>query len=66
MKKKTPVLVRELRIWIRGRFTLTGEEKRWLLLILLLCWVGLLGRHLYLKTQKPHVIDIEEITGAPL
>jgi hypothetical protein len=35
MKKKPPFL-EELMIWLRGRFTLTDEEKVWMLLILII------------------------------
>jgi len=49
--KKKPLILEELVIWLRGRFTLTGEEKVWLLLILVVCWVGLTGRYFYLKHQ---------------
>jgi len=60
---KKPVLLDELLIWVRGRFTLTGEEKIWLLLILFICWTGLLARHIHLKNQKPEIVSIEELTG---
>ncbi|MFA6172292.1 MAG: hypothetical protein WC334_05475 [Kiritimatiellales bacterium] len=51
--KKRPLILDELIIWLRGRFTLTGEEKTWMLLILIICWVGLVARYFYLKNQKP-------------
>jgi len=50
---KKPVLLDELLIWLRGRFTLTSEEKFWLLLVLIVIWVGLLGRYFYLRNQTP-------------
>ncbi len=58
---KKPLLLEELAIWLRGRFTLTGEEKVWLLLILIICWVGLLGRYTYLKTQQPEALSPQEV-----
>jgi len=63
---KKPVLLEELLIWLRGRFTLTGEEKVWLLLILMICWVGLIARYTYLKNQKPETLtpqQVEELLG---
>lgn len=63
---KKPVLLDELQIWLRGRFTLTGEEKVWLLLILIIIWVGLTGRYFYLKNQKPEILtpqQVEELLG---
>jgi hypothetical protein len=62
--KKKPVILEELIIWLRGRFTLTGEEKVWLLLILVICWIGLVSRYFYLKNQKPEPLSpgqIEEL-----
>jgi len=50
--KKKPLILEELIIWLRGRFTLTDEEKTWILLILVICWFGLAGRYFYLKNQK--------------
>ncbi len=60
---KKPVLLDELLIWARGRFTLTGEEKVWLLLILIICWTGLLARTIHIKNQKPERVSIEELIG---
>ncbi|MEI7852014.1 MAG: hypothetical protein WCH86_09290 [Kiritimatiellales bacterium] len=51
--KKRPLILEELIIWLRGRFTLTDEEKTWTLLVLIICWVGLAGRYFYLKNQTP-------------
>jgi len=51
--KKRLLIIDELIIWLRGRFTLTDEEKTWTLMILVICWVGLAGRYFYLKNQKP-------------
>ncbi len=59
--KKKPILLEELLIWLRGRFTLTSEEKVWLLLILIIVWTGLLGRYIYLKNQAPQIVTIEEL-----
>jgi hypothetical protein len=58
--KKKPLFVEELMIWLRGRFTLTEEEKTWMLLILVICWAGLVSRYFYLKHQPPPQ-PIEEI-----
>ena len=52
MKKKS-LSLEELTIWLRGRFSLTGEEKTWMLLILVICWAGLVGRYFYIKHQPP-------------
>ena len=49
--KKKPLILEELIIWLRGRFTMTDEEKTWMLLILVICWVGLVSRYFYLKNQ---------------
>lgn len=51
--KKKPLILEELIIWLRGRFSLTGEEKTWMLLILIICWAGLVSRYFYIKNQKP-------------
>lgn len=51
--KKKPLFLEELIFWLRGRFTLTGEEKVWLLLILVICWAGLVSRYFYLCNQPP-------------
>jgi len=51
--KKKPLILDELLIWLNGRFTLTDEEKTWILLILVTCWIGLAGRYFYLKNQSP-------------
>ena len=61
MKKKSLIL-EELLIWLRGRFTLTGEEKIWLLLILIICWVGLLGRYIHLKNQTAEALSPQEVS----
>jgi|GEM_PF-1685620 len=50
--KKRPRILDELLIWLNGRFTLTDEEKTWILLVLVICWFGLAGRYFYLKNQK--------------
>ncbi len=52
MKNKD--LFNELTLWVRGRFSITNEEKGWILLILLIVFVGLIGRHAYLKKQTSH------------
>jgi uncharacterized membrane protein YpjA len=49
--KKRSLILEELIIWLRGRFTLTDEEKTWLLMILVICWAGLVVRYFYLKDQ---------------
>lgn len=49
--RRTPVILEEIGIWLRGRFTLTHEEKKWLLMILVICLTGLTARYFYLKTQ---------------
>jgi hypothetical protein len=54
--KKKPLILEELIIWLRGRFSLTGEEKIWMLLILVICWVGLVSRYFYIKNQPPPVV----------
>jgi len=51
--KKKPLILEELIIWLRGRFTMTDEEKTCMLLILVICWVGLVSRYFYLKNQAP-------------
>ena len=58
---KKPLVLEELLIWLRGRFTLTGEEKVWLLLILFICWVGLIARYIYLKNQKPEPVTPQQV-----
>jgi hypothetical protein len=58
LMKKRPLILEELIIWLRGRFTLTDEEKTWMLLILIICWVGLAGRYFYLKNQMPEAARI--------
>jgi hypothetical protein len=57
--KKTPLILEELLFWLRGRFSLTEEEKVWMLLVLILCWIGLAGRYFYLT--KPASQPIEEV-----
>lgn len=62
MMKKKPLILEELMIWLRGRFSLTAEEKVWMLFILIICWVGLVSRYFYLKHQSPPVtVSIEEV-----
>jgi hypothetical protein len=58
LMKKRPLVLEELIIWLRGRFTLTDEEKTWMLLILIICWVGLAGRYFYLKNQMPEAAKV--------
>ena len=57
--KKKPLILEELMIWMRGRFMLTEEEKTWMLMILIICWVGLVSRYFYLKNQKPEPLPQE-------
>ena len=64
--KKKPIILEELLIWLRGRFSLTNEEKIWLLLVLFIVWVGLTGRYFHLKNQSPEIVSIEELTGETL
>jgi hypothetical protein len=59
--KKRPPIIAELFIWIRGRFTLTNEEKLWLLLLLIILWTGLLGRYFYLKSQTPDLLSSQQV-----
>lgn len=59
MKKRSRILD-ELLIWLNGRFTLTSEEKTWILTILVICWVGLAGRYFYIK-NLPAPQQIEEV-----
>ncbi|QHI69353.1 hypothetical protein [Tichowtungia aerotolerans] len=59
--KKLPPALDELIIWARGRFSLTGEEKFWLLLFLIIVWTGLLGRYAYLKSQKPELLTRQQV-----
>ncbi len=56
--KKSPLILEELMIWLRGRFTLTEEEKTWILLLLITCWVGLVSRYVYLKHQPPPSAEV--------
>lgn len=58
MKKRSRILD-ELLIWLNGRFTLTNEEKTWILMVLVICWVGLAGRYFYIK-NLPSPQQIEE------
>jgi hypothetical protein len=56
--KKKPLILDELILWLRGRFSLTDEEKIWLLFILVICWVGLVSRYFYLRNQPaPQAIE---------
>jgi hypothetical protein len=58
--KKKPLFLDELIIWLRGRFSLTGEEKVWLLLILIICWAGLISRYFFLRHQPPPAGEIQK------
>jgi cytoskeletal protein RodZ len=60
MKKNHPVF-QEIGIWLRGRFSLTGEEKFWLLLFLIIVWFGLLGRYLHLKNRKAEPLSPQQV-----
>ncbi len=60
---KKPLLLEELLIWLRGRFTLTDEEKIWLLFVLFIVWVGLTGRYFHIRNQPPEIVSIEELGG---
>lgn len=59
--KKLKLIAQELFIWARGRFSLTGEEKFWLLIVLIILWTGLLGRYLYLKNQNADLLTDRQI-----
>jgi nitrate reductase gamma subunit len=58
--KKKPLILEELMIWLRGRFSLTSEEKVWMLLILVICWVGLVSRYFYVEHQSSQ--QMKELT----
>ena len=58
---KKPLVLEEFLIWLHGRFTLTGEEKVWLLLVLIICWVGLVARYVHLKNQTPEPLSPQEV-----
>lgn len=52
--KKNSLILEELIIWLRGRFSLTHEEKVWILLVLCIAWTGLAARYFYLrKSAQP-------------
>ncbi len=59
--KKLPPLIEELIIWARGRFSMTGEEKLWLLIILIILWTGLLGRYIHLRTRQPELLSPQQV-----
>lgn len=59
--KKQPLILEELIIWMRGRFSMTGEEKWWLLIILIILWTGLLGRYFHLKTRQPEPLSPQQV-----
>ena len=59
--KKRPLLLEELFIWIRGRFTLTHEEKLWMLIFLIIVWTGLLGRYFYLESQSAEPLSAQQV-----
>jgi hypothetical protein len=61
--KKKSLILEELLIWFRGRFTLNHEEKYWLLLLLAIFWVGLIGRTIYLKHPASEPIPAEHLFG---
>ncbi|HKL20243.1 MAG TPA: hypothetical protein VJ904_00470 [Tichowtungia sp.] len=60
MKKRLAIL-EELRLWLRGRFTLTNEEKLWLLIVLIILWAGLLGRYFHLKNQTAEPLTDQQV-----
>lgn len=47
--------------WARGRFSMTPEEKFWLLVVLIIAWTGLLGRYVYLKNQSADLLTREQM-----
>jgi hypothetical protein len=61
LMKNKPLILEELLIWLRGRFTLTGEEKIWILLVLVICWAALAGRYFYLRNQKTEPLPPQKI-----
>lgn len=54
-------MIEELVIWMRGRFSLTNEEKLWLLLFLVILWAGLLGRYFHLKNQTAEPLSDQQV-----
>lgn len=50
-----------LQNWARGRFSMTPEEKFWLLVVLIIAWTGLLGRYVYLKNQSADLLTREQM-----
>lgn len=58
---KRPVILEELILWLRGRLSLTDEEKVWLLLLLIIIWVGLLGRYAHLKNKSPEPLTPQQV-----
>lgn len=56
---KKPAIFTELLIWARGRLAMTPEEKGWLLLVLILVWIGLTARALHRNAQPEMPVEIE-------
>jgi hypothetical protein len=59
--KKLRLIMDELVIWTRGRFSLTGEEKFWLLVVLIIVLTGLLGRYAYLQNQPADPLTPQQV-----
>ena len=59
---KKPLILEELLIWLRGRFSLNGEEKLWLLMILIIVWAGLVGRTIHIKNSTPEMLSPQEVS----
>jgi len=58
---KRSVILEELYLWLKGRFSMTNEEKVWLLLLFIIIWVGLIGRYAYLKNQSSETLSPQQV-----
>lgn len=61
MKKRKSIILEELKIWLKGRFTLTSEEKFWLLLVLFICWVGLTARYIHDENKSTAPLSAQKV-----
>lgn len=61
MKKPSPA-VDEIKLWLKGRFALTADEKFSLLLIFAIFWIGLVCRCFFLRGQKPERLPPEAVS----
>lgn len=52
---------REVADWFRARFALTPEEKRWLILLLVILWAGLVGTYLRGRNRLPVLLSPEQV-----